>query len=130
MTMLNRMPDHDVVRRERLFEAHSFGKATDSYYSYGEAQLTRDGDLILYTKDSGYWVALMVGEMVALYHQWSIVSVADLPRLLGDGPPFENIRASLHIRPDEHSIDVRKRFHEWLTTAGVTTRFESYDEYN
>ncbi|GAA2343182.1 hypothetical protein [Dactylosporangium salmoneum] len=130
MTMLNRMPEHGVVRRERLFESRNFGKAKDSYYSYGEAQLTREGDLILYTRDSGYWVALMIGEMVALYHQWSIVPAADLPRLLGDEPPVEALRASLNIRPDEHSIDVHKRFHDWLTAASVSARHESYDEYD
>src|SRR4051812_18535945 len=110
MAMHRDKPDFGVIRSEPLFATHRRGTAHESGYSSGELQLTRTGDLIVYTKDSGHWVALMIGEMVALYHQWTIIAAADVPRLVGDpARAFEVFRQKVPVAEDEHSIDFSKR---------------------
>jgi hypothetical protein len=94
--------------------------------------LRDSGELVLYSADSGWSVAMQIGEHVGEWRRWHTVAAGDVVRL-GVGPDPDKaasflaaVRDALGVHEEQPGPEIETAFISWLRGQGVP--HESRDE--
>lgn len=93
--------------------------------------LLPDGGLTLYCADSGWAVAMQIGEHVLEWRRWTTIAAEDVPRLVdGAADPLEAVRTAVVADGERNdAASIEGRLVKLTDARGVPRTFREYEEW-